>query len=42
MEIIKRYFGEWDERSSPLKLMKLVADIKWGMVSVKRCFKPRF
>lgn len=32
IEIIKRYFGEWDERQfARLKLMKLVADIKWGM-----------
>ena len=32
MLIIKRYFGEFDERQfARLKLMKLVADIKWGM-----------
>ncbi len=30
--IINRYFGAWDERQfARLKLMKLVADIKWGM-----------
>jgi thiamine kinase-like enzyme len=32
MLIIKRYFGEFDERQfARLKLMKLVSDIKWGM-----------